>query len=168
MGRASEAYGSRRVCLWVSKWVILRDTCSHFFRDCWKLRPETCNASLTHYLEMKLVDFGLVSLLLSYGMICSPQRLLPAIQSPVKNKSLTSGCLSTWQFNLYNKSNDDLSEILRTGLPKLHCLSFSYLNITRTMCNWRRGLIWHHPCRLHSISCYCSLFTQISAWLHCC
>ena len=31
-----------------------------------------------------------------------------------------------------------------------------------TVCNWRCGLIWHpyHPCRLHGISCYCSLCTQ--------
>ena len=36
----------------------------------WKLSTETCNASLTqYYLEMKLVDFGLVALLWSYGVI---------------------------------------------------------------------------------------------------
>ena len=118
------------VCEWVSLWVIPRDSCSHFLRDRCKLRPETCNASLTqYYLEMKLVNFGLIALLSSYGMICSPRRLLPAIQSPAKNKSLTAGCLSTWQFNLYNKSDGDLSETRRTRLPKLHSLSFAYLSI---------------------------------------
>ena len=130
------------VCLW----VILRDSCSHFLCDHWKLRLKTCNASLTqYYLEMRLVDFGLVALLSIHGMICSPRWLLPAIQSPAKNKSLTPGCLSTWQFNLYNKSDGDQSEIRRTRLPKLHSLSFAYLSITRTMCNWRRSLIWHPP-----------------------
>ena len=44
------------------------------------------------------MTFGLVALLLSYGLICSPQRLLPAIQSPAKNKFPTTGCLSTWTF----------------------------------------------------------------------
>ena len=134
------------VCLWVSEWVIPWDSCSHFLRDRWKLRPKTCNASLTqYYLEMKLVNFGLVALLLSYGMIYSPRRLLPAIQSSAKNKSLTASCLSTWQFNLYNKSDGDQSETRRTRLPKLHSLSFAYLSISRTACNWRRGLIWHPP-----------------------
>ena len=93
------------VVVCVSEFVILQDSCWHFLRDRWKLRTETCNASLIqHYLEMKLVDFGLVALLWSYGVICSPRWQLPAIQSPVKNKFPTTGCLSTWQFNLYNKS----------------------------------------------------------------
>ena len=105
---------------------------------------------------MKLVDCGLVALLWSYGVIWSPRWLLPAIQSPAKNKSHTTGCLSTRQFNLYNKSDGDSNEIQRTRLPKLHSLSFAYLSILLTTCNWRRGLIWHPPHKLHSISCYCS------------
>ena len=59
----------------------------------------------------------------SYGMICSPRHLLPAIQSPARNKSPTTGCLSTWQVNLHNKSGGDLSEIKKTRPPKLHSLS---------------------------------------------
>ena len=79
-----------------------------------------------------------------YSMICSPWQLLPRIQSPVKNQSPITGCLSTWQFNLYNKSDSDLSEIQRMRVPKLHSLSFVYISIPRTMCNWRQhGLIWH-------------------------
>ena len=69
---------------------------------------------------MKLVDFELVGLLSSYGAVCSPRQQLPAIQSPAKNKFPTTGCLSTWQFNLYNKSDGDQSELQRTRLPKLH------------------------------------------------
>ena len=134
------------VCEWISEWVIPQDSCSHFLHERWKLRHETWNASLTqYYLETKLVDFGL---LLSYGMISSAWQLLPAIQSPAKNKSLTAGCLSTWQFNLYNKSDSDLSEIWRARLPKLHSLSFAYLTISRMACNWRRGLIWHPPLQI--------------------
>ena len=39
-------------------------------RICRKLSAETCNASLMqYYLEMKLVDFGLMALLWSYGVI---------------------------------------------------------------------------------------------------
>ena len=111
------------VVVCVCECVIPRDTCSHFLRDRWKLKSKTCNASLTqYYLEIKLVNFESVALLSSYGMICSPRRLLPAIQSPVKNKSLTAGCLSTWQFNLYNNSDGDPSEIRRMRLPKLHSL----------------------------------------------
>ena len=137
------------VCVFVSEWVIPRDSCSNFLCDRWKLRSEMCNASLTqYYLEMKLVNFGLVALLLSYGVICSSRRLLPAIQSPAKNKFFTAGCLSTWQFNLYNKSDGDLSEIQRTRLPKLHSLSFAYLSIPRTACNWRHDLIWCPPLQI--------------------
>ena len=147
-------YGSRRV--FVSELVISQESCSHFLRDRWKLRTETCIASLTqYYFEMKSVNFGLVALLSSYGMICSPRRLLPAIQSPAKNKSLTAGCLSTWQFNLYNKSDGDLSEIQRMRLAKLHSLSFAYLSITQTTCNWRRSLIWHPPLQITYISISC-------------
>ena len=147
---ASVGEAPRHTVVVVSKCVIPRDSCSHFLRDCWKLRPRTCNASLTqYYLEIKLVNFGSVALLSSYGVICSPRRLLPAIQSPAKNKSLTTGCLSTWQFNLYNNSDGHPSEIWRTRLPKLHSLSFAYLSITRTMCdNWRHGLIWHPPMQI--------------------
>ena len=50
------------------------------------------------YLEMKLVDFGLVAFIVElhvYGVIRSPRRWLPAIQSPAKNKLPTAGCLST-------------------------------------------------------------------------
>ena len=110
--------------------VILWDSCSHFLHDRWKLKPKTCNASLTqYYLEMKLVNFGLVALLSSYGMICSPRQLLPAIQSPAKNKIPTTGCLSTWQFNLYNKSDGDQSEIQRTRLPKLCSLNMDRVQL---------------------------------------
>ena len=119
VGRAPEAYDSHSVCLWVSGWLIPWDSCSHFLRNRWNLRPKTCNAQC--YLEIKLVNFGLVALLSSYGMICSPQQLFPAIQSPAKNKSLTP----TWQFILYNKSDVDWSEIRRMRLPKLHSLSFA-------------------------------------------
>ena len=134
-----EGKTSRRMCkilMWTSTIIMMPQWAepqsprhtrrSHFLRDRWKLRPKTCNASLTQYhLEIKLVNFGLVALLSSYGMICSPWRMLPAVQTPAKNKSLTAGCLSTWQFNLYNNSNGDSSEIQRTRLPKLHSLSFA-------------------------------------------
>lgn len=36
------------------------------------------------------------------GVICSPRCPLLAIWSPSKNKSSTTGYLSTWQFNVYN------------------------------------------------------------------
>ena len=102
---ATETYGSCCVCVL----VIPRDSCLHFLHNRWKIRTETCNASLTqYYLEIKLVNFGLVALLSSYGVICcSPWRLLPAIQSQAKNKSPTTGCLSKWHFNLYNKPDGD-------------------------------------------------------------
>ena len=104
--------------------------CLHFLHNCWILRTEMCNASLTQcYLEIELVNFGLETSLSSYGVICSPWRLLPAVQSPAKNKSLTTGCLSTWQFNLYSKSDDDQSE---TRLPKLHsirCLLMAHMQL---------------------------------------
>ena len=118
------------VVVCVSELVIPWGSCWHFLHDRWKLRTETCNASLIqHYLEMKLVDFGLVALLWSYGVICSPRWLLPAIQSPAKNKSPTTGCLSTWQFNLYNESDFDSSEIQRMRLPKLHSLSLRHVQM---------------------------------------
>ena len=70
------------MCVCVCVLVIPRDSCSHFLHDRWKLRPETCNASLSqYYLKMKLVDFAwLVALLSSYGMICLSWQQLPAIQ----------------------------------------------------------------------------------------
>ena len=46
-----------------------------------------CNASLTRcYLEIELVNFGLETLLSSYGVICSPWRLFFAIRSPSTSK----------------------------------------------------------------------------------
>ena len=102
--------------------VLLLDSCLHFLHDCWKLKAKTCIASLTQCcLEIE----------------CSPRLLLPAIQKPGKNKSLTTGCLSTSQFNLYNKSDGDQSEIQRMRLPKLHNLSFAYHNIPWTACSSR-------------------------------
>ena len=59
---------------------------------------KTCNS-----LEKFIIEqiFDLMPLLLTYGMICSPQQLLPAIQSLAKNKSLTTGSL------LWARSNVD-------------------------------------------------------------
>ena len=42
-------------------------------------------------------------------------------QSRVQQRTQT-GCLSTRQFNLYNKSDGNTSEIQRLRLPKLHSL----------------------------------------------
>ena len=90
-----EAYGSHCVYVCVCEWVCHSTRyCSHFLRNRWTLRTEMCNASLTQcYLEIELVNFGLETLLSSYGVICSPWRLLPAVQSPAKSKSLTTGLL---------------------------------------------------------------------------
>ena len=101
-------------CVFVSDWVIpwLYCSCLHISAIAKNLRTETCNASLMqYYLKIELVNFWLGALLSSYGIICLPRLLLPAIQSLAKNKSPTTGCLSTWQFNLYNKSDGDLNEI---------------------------------------------------------
>ena len=79
-------------------------------------------------------------------MICSPRWLLPAIQSPTKNKFPTTGCLSTRQFKSVQQIRRRL--IQRTRLPKLQfCLP------QHTTC--RHRIIWYpptSPCRLHSIS----------------
>ena len=121
--------------------VILWDSCSHFLHDRWKLKPKTCNASLTqYYLEMKLVNFGLVALMSSYGMICSPRWQLPAIQSPAKDKFPTTGCLST----IYTTNQ------MATRVKSRERDCQNYAALTWTACNWRRSLIWHPPHRLHA------------------
>ena len=132
------------VCVCVSEWVCHSVRyCSHFLCNRWTLRAEMCNASLMQcYLEIELVNFGLETLL---SMICSPWRLFPAVQSPAKDKSLITGCLSTWQFNLYNNPDGDQSEIQRTRLPKLHSLSCLPQHTTDCVHSWRQGLIWHPP-----------------------
>ena len=125
---------------------VLNFLCHH-----WKLRTETCNASLTqHYLEVKLVDFGLVALLSSYGVICSPQQLLPAIQGLVKNKFSTTGCLSTRQFDLYKKSDGNSSEIQRTRLTIKATQPICKFRLPQhtTACNRRHSLIWHPPLQI--------------------
>ena len=120
---------------------------------------------------LSLVNFGLETLLSSYGVICSPWQLLPAVQSPAKNKSFTTGCLSTWQFNLYNKSYGDQSEIQRTRLPKLHSLSCLPQHITDHVQLKAWPNFGTHPCYLvlwlQNIFWCCSLCTQTAAWLHC-
>ena len=127
---------------------IINFSVLNFLRHHWKLRTETCNASLKqHCLEVKLVDFGLVALLSSYGVICSPRQLLPAIQSLVKNKFSTTGCLSTRQFNLY-KSDGNSSEIQRTRLSIKATQPKFRLPQHTTACNWRRSLIWHPPLQI--------------------
>ena len=67
---------------------------------CWKLSAETCNASLTqYYLEMKLVDFGLMALLWSYGVIYVRLLTLTAVfrcPESVKEQAAYKGLL----FNL--------------------------------------------------------------------
>ena len=116
VGWAQEASGSCRV--FVSDRVIpwLYCSCLHISAIAKNLRNETCNTSLMqYYFKIELVNFWLGALLSSYGMICLPRLLLPAIQSPEKNKSPTTGCLSTWQFNLYNKSDGDLFFLPQTA-----------------------------------------------------
>ena len=94
-GRSPEAYGSRVfVCVSAESFPEL------VLRVCWKLSTETCNASLTqYYLEMKLVDFGLVALLWSYGMIYVQLLTLTAVfhcPESVKEQAAYKGLL----FNL--------------------------------------------------------------------
>ena len=57
------------------------------------------------------------------GVKRSPRQLLPAINSWAKIKLPTADYFSTWQFDLYNKSDGNQSEIQRTRLPKLHSLT---------------------------------------------
>ena len=121
------------------------------------------------YLEKEMVNFGLETLLSSYGVICSPWVMMVVASSPESSEEQipVTGCLSTWQFNLYNKSDGDQSEIQRTRLPKTMQPNWvAFLSISR---NWRRGLIWHPPvldCVVVYIA-FCSLHTQPATWLHC-
>ena len=161
-----EAYGSL-VCVCVCVWVCHSARyCSHFLRHRWTLRTEICNASLTQcYLEIELVNFGLEALLLSYGVICSPWRLLPAVQSPAKNKSVTTGCLSTWQFNLYNKSDGDQSEIQENETAKATQPTSAYHGPREGAAR----LIWHPPmpdCVVVYIA-FPDTVLYVAAWLHC-
>ena len=98
VGGVPDAYG---MCLSIRLYFQVT-----FLHNAWKLTAETCFASRTRKsFEKYWTDFWFKALLSTYGV------LLPAIQSPEKNRSLTAGCLSTWQFNVYKKSDADLSEI---------------------------------------------------------
>ena len=105
-GRSPEAYDSRRVfvCAFVFVCLCVCLSAESFpelvLRIRWKLNAETCNASLIqYYLEMKLVDFGLVTLLWSYGVIyvrLLTWRLFFTVRKPSKSKLPTKDCFSTW------------------------------------------------------------------------
>ena len=152
--KPTEAYGSRRrVCVCVCVCVChSAKYCLHFLCHRWTLRTEMCLTQCYLEIEFWIRDF----LLSSYGVICSPWRLLPAVQSPAKNKSLTTGCLSTWQFNLYNKSGGTRSEIQRMRLPKLRCLP-QHTTDCMQLKAWPNLAPTHAwlCCGLHSIPWYC-------------
>ena len=59
-----------------------------------RLSAETCFVCKTHNSIFKILN-RFKALLLTYGIICSPRQLLPAIQSLAKNKFLTTGYLPT-------------------------------------------------------------------------
>ena len=76
------------------------------------------------YLEIDLLmNFGLTALLC---MICLSRWPLLIIQSPVKNRSPTTGCLSTWQLNedLHLKNGN------KTFFYKIELIVFTSLCIT--------------------------------------
>ena len=110
------------VCEWVSesfREIAVRVSPRSLKIKNWNMQCKV----MQYYVEIELVNFGLEALMLSYGMIYSPWKLLLAIQSPAKKKSLTTGCLLTWQFNLYRKSDSDQSnpenENAKATQPKL-------------------------------------------------
>ena len=112
--------------------------------------------------------------LLSFNNCCQQYRVERRPSCPC-----TADYFSTWQFNLYNKSYSDLSEIQRTILSKLHSLASSYAGKHEWLwiCIWRCGLSWHLPnlymCLLPSVvfrfaALLLSLCTQTGPWLHSC
>ena len=142
-----EAYGSRCVCVSVSFREILFAFSPHSLniKD-WNVQCKL-NAMLSwnRIGEFWIRDF-IVELwhdLLTLTAVAS---------SPAKNKSLTTGCLSTWQFNLYNKSDSNQSEIQRTRLPKLHCVPQHIMDrVQLKVWSWMQLKVWS--------------WMQLKAWL---
>ena len=66
------------------------------------------------------------------------QQLLPASQSPAKNNPPTTGFLSAWQFNLYNKSDGNLSEFQRVILS-YYCQTYNYIHSLFLSIPWAIG-----------------------------
>ena len=117
----------------------------------WKLGAETCNVSITQcYLEMKLVDFGLVALLWSYGVIYVRLLTLTAVfrcPESVEEQAAYKGLLfnlvvpSVPQGRQWAKLNRDSPGHRRyTGYP----LQFTVWSSSRHMPRWKaRGPVPH-------------------------
>ena len=109
VGKAPETYSSRRECLSVR--LYFQVTFLHNTRE---LSAETCSASRTwNPLEKKMnkINFRNKTLFYSYSMIGSHSRLFLAIKLTAKINLPKADYFSTWQFNLYDKSDGNPSEI---------------------------------------------------------
>ena len=93
----------------------------------------------------------------SYGMICSPQRLLPAVQ---RRKNPTQQ--AAYQHDNSICTTNQMATH-RTRLPKLHNLKVLPTTDHVQLKAWSN---WHPPKPDYiyiAISCYCSLCTQTAA-----
>ena len=141
---APEAYGSHRVCLWVSESFC--EIAVRISPQALKIKAWNMQCKLNAVLSWNEIGgFWISSFIVELWHDLLTSMAVAAIQSPTKNKFPTTGCLSTWQFNLYNKSVGDQSENQRMRLPKLNSLSCAYRDSVR---NWRHGLIWHPPLQI--------------------
>ena len=94
------------VCVCVSVLVIPWDSCLHFLRVCWKLRPETCNVSLKqYYLEMKLLYCWVMAWFAYLDGSCQQSRVQWRANSP-QQTAYQHVCTTNQQRPEWNPENE--------------------------------------------------------------
>ena len=96
---------------------------------------------------------------------------LMAVASNPESSEEQISCLSTWQFNLYSKSDilQRPSEIQRRRLLKLHSQSFANLSMHTTDCMQFKAqpnlapTLTRLSCSYITISCYCMFFVYTNS-----
>ena len=104
----------------------------------------------------KLNKFSKQALFYSYSLIGSHSQLFPAVKHPVKINLPNVDYFSTWQFDLYDKSDGNPSEIQGTT----HCRAHHWTQCT-VQPNERRSLP-RLSCNVHAHSAFC--LVTVAVW----
>ena len=166
VGGALEAYCSCHVCLWVSesfRGIAVCISLQSLKIKAWNAQCKlnavlSCNDFGEFWISSFIVELWR-DLLTSTAVASNPES--SEEQIPHNRLLINMTVQSVQQISRWPEWNPE-NETAKAKQPRL-CL-----HGPRAQLKARSNLAPMHLCRLHSISCYCSLCTQTAAWLHCC
>ena len=109
---------------------------------------------------------------MSYGVVCLPRLLFPAIWTPLKTKQFTADCLTASEFlcttKQLGKSSKILSKAYSPSLSSLELLCITYKDTPITHAHTSHGII-NYAVILSTKQSFAMLWSALLGfWLHSC